>query len=60
MENFEKIKELVAIADGEVTKFENGNASAGTRARQALLEIGKLTKTVREEIQSKKNATKGK
>lgn len=60
MENFEKIKELVATADGEVAKFKNGNASAGTRARQALLEISKLCKTVREEIQASKNAGKGK
>lgn len=43
----------------EMTKFqEKGNSAAGTRARKALLELGKLTKTVRTEIQEAKNAGK--
>lgn len=41
----------------EYAKFiEKGNKSAGTRARKALLEVGKLTKSVRGEIQKSKNA----
>ena len=41
----------------EYEKFvEKGNKTAGTRARKALLEVGKLTKTVRGEIQEAKNA----
>ena len=41
----------------EYAKFtEKGNKSAGTRARKALLEVGKLTKTARGEIQKSKNA----
>mgnify|MGYP003117601934 CR=1 FL=1 len=43
----------------EIEKFEDkGNASAGTRARKALLEIAKLTKVIRKEIQDKKNSGK--
>ena len=40
----------------ENAKFEAGNASAGTRARSALGDLGKLTKTRRAEIQETKNA----
>lgn len=36
-------------------KFEGGNKSAGTRARKALMEITKLCKTRRSEIQEVKN-----
>jgi len=37
-------------------KFEKGNKSAGTRARKALMEISKLCKSRRSEIQEVKNA----
>lgn len=37
-------------------KFEGGNKSAGTRARKALMEISKICKTRRSEIQEVKNA----
>ncbi|MBR20593.1 MAG: hypothetical protein CMA64_10705 [Euryarchaeota archaeon] len=40
------------------TKFSEGNKAAGTRARKALAEIGKLTKAIRKEIQESKNAVK--
>jgi len=40
----------------EDDKFENGNASAGTRARKALMEIKRLCDARRKEIQEKKNA----
>ena len=37
------------------TKFaEKGNKAAGTRARKALLELGKLTKVRRTEISERK------
>ena len=34
---------------------EAGNKAAGTRARKALAEIGKLTKAIRKQIQEAKN-----
>lgn len=37
-------------------KFTAGNAAAGTRARKALMEISKLCKDRRKEIQESKNA----
>lgn len=51
-----KIAELVEVFQMEDTKFEGGNASAGTRARAALMEIKKLADARRKEIQAKKNA----
>lgn len=42
----------------ENEKFEGGNKTAGTRARKALAEIGKLVKVRRKEIQDVKNADK--
>ena len=39
-----------------VSKFsEAGNKAAGTRARKALAEIGKLAKAIRKEIHESKN-----
>jgi len=40
----------------ENEKFCKGNKSAGTRARKALAEIGKLCKERRKEIQETKNS----
>ena len=42
----------------EDEKFTNGNAAAGTRARKALQEMIKLSKTRRLEITEEKNARK--
>ena len=43
----------------EIEKFnEKGVGAAGTRARKALLEIAKLTKDIRKQIQEKKNEGK--
>ena len=42
----------------EDEKFENGNSSAGTRARKALQEIAKLAKVRRAEISETKNSRK--
>ena len=42
----------------ENEKFEKGNKTAGTRARKALLEIAKLTKIIRKDIQDVKNSSK--
>jgi hypothetical protein len=40
----------------ENEKFENGNKSAGTRARKALAELAKACKDRRKEIQESKTA----
>lgn len=52
----EQLTEQFATFVAEYEKFSvKGTKVAGTRARKALLEIGKLTKTMRGEIQEAKN-----
>lgn len=50
-----KIADLITEFQTEDAKFEGGNASAGTRARKALMEIKKACDARRKEIQAKKN-----
>lgn len=51
----ETLAELFDEYLGESAKFEEkGNKAAGTRARKALMEISKLCKTRRKEIQESK------
>ena len=58
-ENTKTLTEQFNIFIEEVEKFnEKGVAAAGTRARKALLEIAKLTKAIRKDIQDVKNAGK--
>ena len=54
-DNVELMSEYFTQFIENIDKFnDKGTAAAGTRARKALLEIGKLTKTIRKEIQEKK------
>lgn len=53
-----QIKEAVDAWSKEDEKFAAGNSAAGTRARKALAEIGKLIKARRNEITVEKNARK--
>mgnify|MGYP006906253543 CR=1 FL=1 len=56
MTTHEQLLEQVEIYHAESQKFdEKFNKAAGTRARKALNEIGKLCKNRRKEIQDKKN-----
>ncbi len=55
--NVELLNEQFGQFTENLTKFtDKQNAAAGTRARKALLEMAKLTKVIRKEIQDKKNA----
>ena len=58
MNSTEQLKSAVEAFLVENTKFESGNAAAGTRARKALAELGKLVKALRNEITAEKNARK--
>jgi len=58
MSTTEQIKTALDAYLLENTKFEAGNASAGTRARKALAEMTKLIKARRNEITAEKNARK--
>jgi len=57
-ESIVAINAAVAVWQAEDAKFEAGNSAAGTRARKALAEVGKLIKARRNEITATKNARK--
>ena len=52
----EQIVEAFESYVAESENFDKGVKVAGTRARKALGELGKLAKTRRAEIQDKKNS----
>jgi hypothetical protein len=58
MSTSQAIKDAVEAFVKEDAKFVAGNASAGTRARKALGDLGKLAKARRAEITTEKNARK--
>ena len=48
--------EALAVATSDASKFDSGNASAGTRVRKAAMQAIKDLKAVRTAVQEKKNA----
>ncbi len=54
----EQLKAAMEEFLAEDAKFSGGNSAAGTRARKALQEVGKLVKARRTEITEEKNARK--
>ena len=59
MENYTKLKELVASIEADSEKFfNNGNSAAGTRVRKGLQDIKTLAQEIRNEVTSKKNEGK--
>ena len=54
----EQLKQAFEAFLAEDAKFTSGNNAAGTRARKALQEVGKLVKARRNEITAEKNARK--
>ena len=58
-ENITKLTSSYDSFSDDIDKFtSNGNAAAGTRARKALLEMTKVAKELRKQIQDKKNEAK--
>jgi len=59
MEQFSKLKEIIASVEADVEKFYNaGNSAAGTRVRKAMLELKNTAQEIRNEVTTKKNETK--
>jgi hypothetical protein len=54
----EQLKQHLDTFLAEDAKFTAGNSAAGTRARKALAEMGKMVKARRNEITAEKNARK--
>tara|TARA_B110000285_G_scaffold215442_1_gene261778 strand:- start:149 stop:337 length:189 start_codon:yes stop_codon:yes gene_type:complete len=52
---FDKLQDIVNDCQGDVTKFVDGNSSAGTRVRKAMQTIKGLAQEIRVEVQDQKN-----
>ena len=52
---FDELQNVINDCQADVTKFIDGNNSAGTRVRKAMQEIKKLAQFVRVEVQDQKN-----
>lgn len=57
---FETIKQKVAEAEADVTKFSQGNNAAGSRVRKAMQELKQLAQALRQEVLENKAAKDGK
>jgi len=53
---FDKLQDMVNDCQGDVTKFVDGNSSAGTRVRKAMQSIKSLAQEIRIEVQNQKNS----
>ena len=53
---YDKLQDLVNDCQGDVTKFVEGNSSAGTRVRKAMQSIKGLAQEIRIEVQNQKNS----
>ena len=52
---FDELQDAVNDCQTDVTKFVEGNNSAGTRVRKAMQVVKKLAQDVRVEVQDQKN-----
>ena len=53
---FDELQNVINDCQTDVTKFVEGNNSAGTRVRKAMQTIKSLAQNVRIEVQEQKNA----
>ena len=53
---FDELQDAINDCQADVTKFVEGNNSAGTRVRKAMQTIKSLAQNVRIEVQEQKNA----
>ena len=53
---FDQLQDVINDCQGDVTKFVEGNNSAGTRVRKAMQTIKTLAQVIRVEVQDQKNA----
>ena len=52
---FDELQNTVNDCQADVTKFVEGNSSAGTRVRKAMQSIKAIAQLVRVEVQEQKN-----
>ena len=53
---FDELQNAINDCQADVTKFVEGNNSAGTRVRKAMQAVKSLAQDVRVEVQEQKNA----
>jgi hypothetical protein len=53
---FDQLQNAINDCQSDVTKFVEGNNSAGTRVRKAMQAVKQLAQDVRIEVQDQKNA----
>ena len=53
---FDSLQDVINDCQTDVTKFVDGNNSAGTRVRKAMQTVKSLAQEVRVEVQDQKNA----
>ena len=53
---FDELQDAINDCQSDVTKFVEGNNSAGTRVRKAMQIVKSLAQNVRVEVQEQKNA----
>ena len=53
---YDKLQDVINDTQSDVTKFVEGNNSAGTRVRKAMQAVKSLAQEVRVEVQDQKNA----
>ena len=53
---YDKLQDVINDTQNDVTKFVEGNNSAGTRVRKAMQTVKSLAQEVRVEVQDQKNA----
>ena len=52
---FDELQNVINDCQGDVTKFVEGNNSAGTRVRKAMQAIKGMAQAIRVEVQEQKN-----
>ena len=52
---FDELQDAINDCQSDVTKFVEGNNSAGTRVRKAMQEVKRLAQDIRVEVQDQKN-----
>jgi len=53
---FDQLQDVINDCQSDVTKFVEGNNSAGTRVRKAMQRVKAMAQTIRVEVQDQKNA----
>ena len=53
---FDDLQNVINDCQTDVTKFVDGNNSAGTRVRKAMQEVKQIAQEIRLEVQEQKNS----